>query len=101
MSEEFISVKQISDLFMGNYNQNTNRKENSKKENVLEKGIEELDLEVRSYHCLKRAGIHTIEDLTNKTEKEISNVKYLEKRSLEEIQYQLAKLGFTLCPSDE
>lgn len=96
MSEEFISVKQISDLFMGNYNQNTNRKEN-----VLEKGIEELDLEVRSYHCLKRAGIHTIEDLTNKTEKEISNVKYLEKRSLEEIQYQLAKLGFTLCPSDE
>lgn len=75
-------------------------KENSKKENVLKMGIEELDLEVRSYNCLKRAGIHTIGELTNKTEKDIIKVKYLEQRSLEEIQYQLAKLGLALRSSD-
>lgn len=100
MSKEFISIKRIDDLFMENYNQNTNRKESNKKENMLEEGIEELDLEVRSYNCLKRAGIHTIGDLVNKTEKEIIKVKYLEKRSLEEIQYQLAKLNLTLRSSD-
>lgn len=75
-------------------------KENNKKENVLEIGIEELDLEVRSYNCLKRADIHTIGELINKTEKDIIKVKYLEQRSLEEIQYQLAKLGLALRPSD-
>jgi len=100
MSKEFVSIKQIGDLFIDNYNQNANRKQNSKK-NVLEMGIEELDLEVRSYNCLKRADIHTIGDLISKTEKEILKVKYLEQRSLEEIQYQLAKLGLALCPSDE
>ncbi|MEY8321457.1 DNA-directed RNA polymerase subunit alpha C-terminal domain-containing protein [Lachnospiraceae bacterium 46-61] len=99
MSEEFVSIVQINDLFTDNYNQNVNRKQNIKKEKVLKMGIEELDLEVRSYNCLKRADIHTIEDLVNKTEKEIIKVKYLEKRSLEEIQYQLAKLGLALRSS--
>ena len=99
MSKEFVSIKQIGDLFIDNYNQNI--KQNSKKENIFEMGIEELDLEVRSYNCLKREDIHTIGDLISKTEKEILKVKYLEQRSLEEIQYQLAKLGLALCPSDE
>ena len=99
MSEEFFSIQKIDDLFIDNYNQNANRKQNSKK-NVLEMGIEELDLEVRSYNCLKRAGIHTVGDLIDKTENEIIKVKYLEQRSLEDIQYQLAKLGLTLRSSN-
>lgn len=86
-------------LFIDNYNQNTNIKED-KKENVFEIGIEELDLEVRSYNCLKRADIHTIGDLVCKTEKELIKVKYMQKRCLEEIQCQLAKLGLALRSSD-
>ncbi len=99
MSEEFASIQKIDDLFISNCNQNTNIKQNINKEKMLEMGIEQLDLEVRSYNCLKRAGIHTIEDLINKTEKEIMKVKYLEQRSLEEVQYQLAKLGLALRSS--
>ena len=59
-------------------------KEDSKKEKVLEMTIEELDLSVRSYNCLKRAGINTVEDLTNKTEEDMMKVRNLGRKSLEE-----------------
>ena len=60
-------------------------KEESKKEKVLETTIEELDLSVRSYNCLKRAGIINVEDLTNKTEEEMMKVRNLGRKSLEEV----------------
>ena len=60
-------------------------KEEGKKEKVLEMSIEELDLSVRSYNCLKRAGINTVEDLANKTEDEMMKVRNLGRKSLEEV----------------
>ena len=101
MSEEFVSITRIGDLFKENDNQNTNMEENDKTKNMLEMDIEELDLTLRSYICLKRESIHTIKEIVNKTEKEIMQVKYMEQRCLEDIQYQLAKLGLALRPSDE
>jgi len=76
-------------------------KEESKKEKVLEMSIEELDLSVRSYNCLKRAGINTVEDLTNRTEEEMMKVRNLGKKSLEEVLNKMAELGLSLKPSDE
>lgn len=76
-------------------------KEEDKKEKVLEMSIEELDLSVRSYNCLKRAGINTVEDLTNKTEEEMMKVRNLGRKSLEEVLNKLADLGFSLKPSDD
>lgn len=68
-------------------------KEESKKEKVLEMTIEELDLSVRSYNCLKRAGINTVEDLTNKTEEDMMKVRNLGKKSLEEVTNKLTALN--------
>ncbi len=99
VSVEFVSIQKIDDLFINN--QNTNRNESSKKENVLEMGIEELDLAVRSYNSLKRAGIYTIGDLVAKTEKELREVKYMHEKCVEDIQYHLEQLGLTLCSSKE
>lgn len=76
-------------------------KEEGKKEKVLEMSIEELDLSVRSYNCLKRAGINTVEDLACKTEEEMMKVRNLGKKSLEEVLNKLAELGFALRPSDD
>jgi len=76
-------------------------KEETKKEKVLEMTIEELDLSVRSYNCLKRAGINTVEDLTNKTEADMMKVRNLGRKSLEEVVQKLAALGLSLAPSDE
>ena len=76
-------------------------KEEGNKEKVLEMSIEELDLSVRSYNCLKRAGINTVEDLTNKTEEEMMKVRNLGRKSLEEVLNKLAELGLSLKPSDE
>ena len=75
-------------------------KEEGKKEKVLEMSIEELDLSVRSYNCLKRAGINTVEDLANKTEDEMK-VRNLGRKSLEEVLNKMAELGLSLKPSDE
>ncbi len=61
-------------------------KEEDKKEKVLEMTVEELDLSVRSYNCLKRAGINTVEELTQKTTEDLMKVRNLGKKSLEEIQ---------------
>ena len=76
-------------------------KEESKKEKVLETTIEELDLSVRSYNCLKRAGIINVEDLTNKTEEEMMKVRNLGRKSLEEVTNKLRSLGLDFMPSEE
>ena len=70
-------------------------------EKVLEMTIEELDLSVRSFNCLKRAGINTVEDLINKSEDEMMKVRNLGKKSLEEVIAKLATLGFDLIPEEE
>ena len=71
-------------------------REETKKEKVLEMTIEELDLSVRSFNCLKRAGIDTVEDLTNKTEEDMIKVRNLGKKSLEEVIQKLHSLGLDL-----
>jgi len=76
-------------------------KEESKKEKVLEMTIEELDLSVRSYNCLKRSGITTVEDLANKTEDDMMKVRNLGKKSLEEVTNKLRSLGLDFLPIEE
>lgn len=76
-------------------------KEETKKEKVLEMTIEELDLSVRSYNCLKRAGINTVEDLTNRTEEDMMKVRNLGRKSLEEVLQKLHALGLSLAPSED
>ena len=76
-------------------------KEESKKEKVLEMTIEELELSVRSFNCLKRAGISTVEDLTNKTDAEMMKVRNLGKKSLEEVIAKLHSLGLNFAEEDE
>ena len=70
-------------------------------EKDLERTIEELDLSVRSFNCLKRAGINTVEDLTNKTEDDMMKVRNLGKKSLEEVIAKLHSLGFDLTSDEE
>lgn len=76
-------------------------KEEDKKEKVLEMTVEELDLSVRSYNCLKRAGINTVEELANKSEEDMMKVRNLGRKSLEEVDKKLAELGLGLRKSDE
>jgi DNA-directed RNA polymerase subunit alpha len=76
-------------------------KDEKGKEKALEMTIEELDLSVRSFNCLKRAGINTVEDLTNKTEDEMMKVRNLGRKSLEEVIAKLDSLGFKLTKEDE
>lgn len=76
-------------------------KEEDKKEKVLEMTVEELDLSVRSYNCLKRAGINTVEELIQKTQEDMMKVRNLGKKSLEEIENKLAELDLSLKKSDE
>lgn len=76
-------------------------KEQDVKEKALEMTIEELDLSVRSYNCLKRAGINTVEQLTAKSEDEMMKVRNLGKKSLEEVIHKLHELGFSLKSSYE
>ena len=76
-------------------------KDEGGKEKVLEMTIEELDLSVRSFNCLKRAGINTVEDLINKSEEDMMKVRNLGRKSLEEVVWKLASLGFSLRKEDE
>ena len=76
-------------------------KEEDQKEKALEMTIEELELSVRSYNCLKRASINTVEELTEKTEEDMMKFRNLGKKSLEEVKNKLAELGLSLKPSDE
>ena len=76
-------------------------KEESKKEKILEMNIEDLDLSVRSYNCLKRAGINTVEELVQRDEDEMMKVRNLGRKSLEEVQQKLAQLGLTLRSNED
>ncbi len=75
-------------------------KEETQKEKMLEMTIEELDLSVRSYNCLKRAGINTVQELTNKSEPEMIKVRNLGRKSLEEVKNKLHDLGLGLREDD-
>lgn len=75
-------------------------KEESQIEKTLEMTIEELDLSVRSYNCLKRAGINTVQELTNKSEPEMMKVRNLGRKSLDEVKNKLAELDLTLRQDD-
>ena len=76
-------------------------KEESKKEKVLEMSIEDLELSVRSFNCLKRAGISTVEDLANKTEADMMKVRNLGKKSLDEVTHKLRSLGLDFAQEED
>ena len=76
-------------------------KEESKKEKVLEMSIEELELSVRSFNCLKRAGIATVEDLTNKSETDMLKVRNLGKKSFDEVTAKLHSLGLDFAKEED
>ena len=76
-------------------------KEEDKKEKVLEMSIEDLELSVRSFNCLKRAGISTVEDITNMTEAEMMKVRNLGKKSLDEVTNKLHSLGLDFASNEE
>ena len=76
-------------------------KENDEKEKILDMNIDELELSVRSYNCLKRAGINTVEELTNKTSEDMMKVRNLGRKSLEEVLAKLKELGLSLNLGDE
>ena len=70
-----------------------------KEDHILEKPIEELDLSVRSFNCLKRAGINTLAELTQKTEEEMMRVRNLGRKSLKEVKDKLEELNLSLAPN--
>jgi DNA-directed RNA polymerase subunit alpha len=76
-------------------------KSEATQDKVLEMTIEELDLSVRSFNCLKRAGINTVEDLISKSEEDMMKVRNLGRKSLEEVVFKLDSLGFSLRKEDE
>lgn len=76
-------------------------KEEDKKEKVLEMTVEELDLSVRSYNCLKRAGINTVQELATRSMDDMMKVRNLGKKSLEEVERKLKELGLCLKLSEE
>jgi DNA-directed RNA polymerase subunit alpha len=85
-----LSEKTVEEVFM------IEREEDHNSE-ILEKQIEDLDLSVRSYNCLKRAGINTVSELTQKTEEDMMKVRNLGKKSLKEVKQKLDELGFSLA----
>ncbi|MCL5972592.1 MAG: DNA-directed RNA polymerase subunit alpha [Firmicutes bacterium] len=76
-------------------------RDEDKRDRLLEMPIEELDLSVRSFNCLKRAGINTVGELTSKTDEDMMKVRNLGKKSLEEVKEKLVTLGLGLKPSEE
>ena len=76
-------------------------KDDKGKEKILEMTIEELDLSVRSFNCLKRAGINTVDDLINKSEEEMLKVRNLGKKSFDEVREKLQSLGFDLASEED
>ena len=76
-------------------------KDEKGKEKILEMTIEDLDLSVRSFNCLKRAGINTVDDLINKSEEEMMKVRNLGKKSFDEVKEKLQSLGFDLSSEEE
>ena len=93
-------------LFMGSSDKPDNvetivEKEEEPKAKILDTLIEDLELSVRSYNCLKRAGINRVEDLTQKTEEEMVKTRNLGRKSLEEVEYKLKELGFSFRLEEE
>lgn len=93
-------------LFMGLTDKLNNveimvEKEEEAKDKILEMTIEELDLSVRSYNCLKRAGINSVEELTQKTEEDMIKVRNLGRKSLEEVEFKLKELGLGFRKADD
>ena len=76
-------------------------KVSNEKEKVLEMNIDELELSVRSYNCLKRAGINTVEELCSKTSEDMMKVRNLGRKSLDEVLTKLKELGLSLNLGDE
>ena len=76
-------------------------KDDKGKEKILEMTIEELDLSVRSFNCLKRAGINSVNDLIEKSEEEMMKVRNLGKKSFDEVREKLNSLGFDLIREEE
>ncbi len=76
-------------------------KEEDQKEKALEMSIEELELSVRSFNCLKRAGINTVEELTRRSEADMMKVRNLGKKSLDEVKQKLEELGLGLTANEE
>ena len=110
MPDEAISLaaKILSEhlsLFVGLTDQvmpvNFNEPEDDKKEKVLEMTIEELDLSVRAYNCLKRAGINSVAELVQRNQEDMMKVRNLGRKSLEEVEQKLAALGLGLRPNEE
>ena len=95
------NMRLFTDLTVNVVHVDYNEPENDTKEKVLEMTIEELDLSVRSFNCLKRAGINTVEDLISKSEDEMMKVRNLGRKSLEEVVAKLDSLGFKLSKDDE
>ena len=89
------------DLSDATYTEIMTEKEENSQEAVLEMTIEELDLSVRSFNCLKRAVINTLKDLISKSEEEMMKVRNLGKKSLDEVRNKLTSLGFSLTSDDE
>ena len=77
------------------------KNEDDKQQKILAMAIEEMDLSVRSYNCLKRANIHTVEDLTRKTEDEMLKVRNLGRKSLDEVIIKLNSYGLTLSNKED
>ena len=75
--------------------------QDDKQEKVLEMTIEELDLSVRAYNCLKRAGINTVAELVQRNQEDMMKVRNLGKKSLEEVEQKLMALGLNLRANDE
>ena len=78
-----------------------NKTEDDKQQQILKMAIEEMDLSVRSYNCLKRANIHTVEDLTKKTEDDMLKVRNLGRKSLEEVIQKLESYGLALKQQED
>ena len=76
-------------------------KDEKGREKILDMTIEELDLSVRSFNCLKRAGINTVGDIINKSEDDMMKVRNLGRKSLEEVIWKMASLGFNLRKDEE
>ena len=85
----------------GYYTEIMVEKDDDGKDKVLEMTIEELDLSVRSFNCLKRAGINTVQDLINKSEEDMMKVRNLGRKSLEEVVSKLNSLGFKLTDDED
>ena len=92
---------QASLLVMIRDNNGSTQKELSERDRMLEAPIEDLEFSVRSYNCLKRAGIHTVGDIVSKTEHDMMKVRNLGKKSLEEVINKVKSLGLQFKSTDE